>query len=147
MKYLFRIEARVSTPIEAGTAGGVTKRMIPIIGGRVSGPALSGEVLAGGADWQSIRADGTTEIYARYLIKSASGAIIEVENPGIRRGPADVMRRLRAGEDVDPALYYFRSAPRFRTAAPEYTFLMDSVCVCSAARRPDAAILDVFAVL
>jgi hypothetical protein len=147
MKYLSRIEARVSTPIGARTAGGVTKRMVPIIGGRVSTPTLSGEMLPGGADWQSIRADGTGEIYARYLIRSASGAVIEVENPGIRRGPADVMQRLRAGEDLDPSLYYFRSAPRFRTAAPEYASLMDSVCVCTAARRPDAAILNVFAVL
>jgi hypothetical protein len=147
LKYLFRIEAHVAAPIEGGTTGGVARRMIPIIGGRVNGPAFSGEVMPGGADWQTIRADGATEVHAHYLIRASSGAMVEVDNPGIRRGPAEVMKRLRAGEDVDPSLYYFRSTPRFSTSAPEYAFLMDVVCICSGVRRRDAAILDVFSVL
>lgn len=147
MKFLFRIEAQVGPPVESGSAGGVSKRMIPIIGGKVSGPVLEGVVLPGGADWQTVRTDGTSLVRARYLIRSSSGATIEVDNPGIRRGPPELMNRLLAGEPVDPALYYFRTAPRFTTSAPEYAFLMDFVCVCSGERRRDAAILRVYAIL
>ena len=147
IRYLFRIEAQVGPPVEGGSAGGISRRMIPIIGGKVSGPALEGVVLPGGADWQTVRADGTSLVRARYLIRSNSGAIIEVDNPGIRRGPPELMSRLLAGEPVDPALYYFRTAPRFTTSAPEYAFLMDFVCVCSGERRRDAAILLVYALL
>src|ERR1700750_1946813 len=49
MKYLCQIEARVAAPVDAGLAGGVAKRMIPIVGGRVSGPVFSGEGLSRGA--------------------------------------------------------------------------------------------------
>ena len=40
-------------------------------------------------------------------------------------------------ETVDPALIYFRSTPRFETAAPEYRWLMQSLFICSGARFPD----------
>jgi hypothetical protein len=35
-----------------------------------------------------------------------------VENTGLRFGPPEALERLRRGEPVDPALIYFRSAPR-----------------------------------
>jgi hypothetical protein len=53
----------------------------------------------------------------------------------------------RAGDEIDPALYYFRAASRFSTTAPEFAFLMDFVCVCTGVRRRDAAILTVFSIL
>ena len=37
--------------VQGETASGV-RRFIPITGGRLEGPELSGEVLPGGADWQ-----------------------------------------------------------------------------------------------
>ena len=121
--------------------------MIPIVSGTVKGPALNGIVLPGGADWQHIRPDGTTEIYARYMIQADDGAVIEVENPGIRRASPEVMARLVAGEDVDPSLYYFRTTPRFTTTSEKYAYLMDSMNVCTAIRKPAAAILQMFAIL
>lgn len=147
LQYLFRVQAQVGPPLEAGTVDGLTRRMIPILGGQVSGPKLNGHILPGGADWQLIRADGTAEIYARYLIQSTCGAIIEVENPGVRSGPPEIMWRLQAGEAVDPALYYFRTTPRFRSSAPEYGFLTRTVCICTAVRTPAAVLLNVFGLL
>jgi Protein of unknown function (DUF3237) len=69
---------------------------------------LKGEVLAGGADWQAIRADGkradgTADLIARYAFKATHGAVIGVVKSGIRRGQPDVAR-MRAGEAVDPKL-------------------------------------------
>lgn len=144
----FAFEARVTvgTPLEQGSIDGVRRRIIPITGGRFEGPRLSGEVVNGGADWQSIRADGTAEIFARYTLRATDGTLISVENPGIRRGPEAVMRRLAAGESVDPALYYFRTSPRFSVAPGPHRWLADSVFVASGARYRDHVIIRVFAV-
>ena len=54
--------------------------MIPITGGTFEGPNIKGEVLPGGADWQMMRPDGDMELYARYILKTHDGYIIEVIN-------------------------------------------------------------------
>jgi Protein of unknown function (DUF3237) len=54
--------------------------MIPITGGKVTGPSLSGDILAGGADWAIIHDDGTVTVDARYAIRATDGTIIQVLN-------------------------------------------------------------------
>ena len=88
--------------------------MIPIVGGRVSGSRLTGEIMPGGGDWQTVRADGTTDVEARYLIRATDGTILSVVNSGYRHGPPEVLARIAQGEIVDPALYYFRTRPASR---------------------------------
>ncbi len=146
LELAFQVRARVAPPLELGTAGGVTRRQVPILDGTVSGPRLRGRVLPGGADWQRIHASGVTEILARYVIETHDGALISVENPGIRRAPPEVMRRLLAGEVVDPSLVYFRTTPRFDTASPRYAWLAQSVFICCGVRKPAAVSLGFFVV-
>jgi hypothetical protein len=136
----------VGEPIEIGRIAGNLRRMIPIAEGEVSGPRLRGKVLAGGADYQIIRADGVTDLHARYVIETEERHLIYVENSGIRCGPAELMEKLRRGEPVDPALIYFRSTPRFETAAPGYEWMMRSLFLCSGARFPDRVEMRVFEV-
>lgn len=132
---------------ELGQVDGVRKRIIPITGGTVDGPRLQGRILPGGADWQSIRADGTADILARYSIEAKDGTIISVVNPGYRHGPASVLARIAAGEEVDPALYYFRTTPRFEVAQDSpHTWLSRTIFLCTAARYRDHVRLDIFAV-
>lgn len=140
----FAFEARVlvGQAIEAATGpDGNRHRMIPILGGTVEGPAISGIVLPGGADWQRIRPDGVAEIEARYQIQAHDGAVITVVNEGFRHGPADVMRRLAAGEPVDPAAYYFRTAPRFHAPEGNYAWMSRTIFVASGQRLPDQVLL------
>ena len=113
LEYMFQADVRVDQPLELGEFSGVRKRVIPIIGGEISGPRLAGQILSGGADWQAIREDNVTEVLARYTVRAIDGTLISVTNRGVRRGPAEVIRRLLAGEAIDPALYYFRSTPVF----------------------------------
>jgi hypothetical protein len=122
------------------------RRCVPILGGRVEGPRLAGEVLPGGADWQIGRADGILELVARYAILTASGVEIAVTNRGLRRAPPEVMERLARGEPVDPALVYFRTVPTFEAPAGAYDWLNRSLFVASAARLPDTVRLSVFEV-
>jgi len=139
--------ADVLVRVTAPTVVSASRRVIGITGGEVQGPNLRGKVLAGGADFQVIRADRTNELEARYVIETDSGALIYVINTGFRHGPAETMERLLRGEAVDPALIYFRSTPRFETEAAEYQWLTKNVFVATAVRRPDSVELAIFQVL
>jgi hypothetical protein len=137
---------RIAEPIEIGRIAGNLRRMIPIAGGEVLGPRIQGKVLPGGADYQVMRADGVTDLHARYVIEIEDRHLIYVENSGIRYGPPELMEKLRRAEAVDPALIYFRTSPRFETAAPGYEWLMRNLFVCSGARFPDRVEMSFFQV-
>jgi Protein of unknown function (DUF3237) len=141
---LFRAEITLAPPQELGETPHGRRRIIPITGGRVSGERLSGRVLPGGADWQVVRADGVAELDARYTIETADGALVYVANRGLRHGPAEAIRKLAAGEPVDPALYYMRTTPWLETGDARYAWLNRIVCVATGARRAAAVELDVF---
>ncbi|MGO4715968.1 DUF3237 domain-containing protein [Bradyrhizobium sp. 2TAF24] len=142
-KYVFSLRITVATPIEAGDIGVGSRRVIPITGGELVGEGLHGRIREGGADYQIIRPDGFTELEAKYAIEMDDGAVIYVENIGIRFGPPEALERIRRGEPVDPALIYFRSVPRFETGAPTYRWLMRSLFVGVGARHPDRVEIDV----
>ena len=133
-------------PQELGVTPLGRRRIIPITGGTFRGERLSGRVLPGGADWQFIRADDVADLDARYTLETDDGALISVRNLGYRHGPADVIKRLAAGEPVDPALYYMRTTPRFETAAERYLWLNRIICVATGARRAAAVELEVYEV-
>ncbi|HUM17756.1 MAG TPA: DUF3237 domain-containing protein [Candidatus Nitrosotalea sp.] len=146
LERLCRATVEIAEPLVIGDTPLGLRRIIPITGGRVDGPRLQGVVLPGGADWQIVRGDGGTMLEARYTVRTADGALIYVRNIGLRCGPPEVLARLGRGEGVDPVAYYFRTTPRFETAAPGYRWLNDLVAVGSAVRRPEAVILDFYAV-
>lgn len=147
LEHVADLVARIGAPLEIGRVAGNLRRMIPIAGGEVLGPRIRGKVLPGGADYQVMRSDGITDLHARYVIETDTGDLIYVENSGIRYGPPELMEKLRRGELVEPASIYFRSSPRFETAAPGYEWLMQSLFICSGARFPDRVELRFFRVL
>jgi hypothetical protein len=130
--------------LERGVRG--RQRMIPITGGSFRGERLAGRVLAGGADWQTVRDDGVFELDARYVLQTDDGAIIYVVSQGYRHGPRDVIADLAAGKAVDPTLYYMRTTPTFETLNKRYDWLNRTICVATGARRPAAVELEVFEV-
>ena len=130
----FTAKVTLGPPVEFGAVDGKRKRLIPITGGTVDGPRLRGAVIAGGGDWQAIAPDGTTDIFARYTLRAEDGTIIGVVNPGIRRGLPDVLKRLAAGEAVDPALYYFRTTPTFDVADGPHGWLRQNIFICAGVR-------------
>ena len=144
LRPLLKAEITLQPPLELGDTPLGRRRIINITGGSFSGARLSGRVLAGGADWQVIRADGVAYLDARYTLETGDGALIYVRNRGYRHGPAEVLKRISAGEDVDPSLYYMRTAPSFETGDERYAWLNRIVCVATGARRPAAVELEVF---
>jgi hypothetical protein len=146
-RYVFTITARVAGIISAGEIGVGERRIIPITGGEVRGADINGKVCAFGADFQIVRPDSSIELEAKYALQTDDGAVISVENRGMRRGPVELIQKLNRGEPVDPALIYFRTVPRFETGAARYRWLMQSLFVASAARHADRVVIDVHQVL
>lgn len=148
LEFEFRVRASLGAPIEQGTWEERRRRIIPILGGTVEGARFHGIVLPGGADWQTIRlSDGVAEICARYTLQHEDGSVVGVTNPGVRRGPPEVMARLAAGEKVDPSSYYFRTAPRFEVGPGPHQWLADNVFVCVGKRWPHSVEIDFYRVL
>jgi len=144
---IFRIHAELADILHLGRTPSGERRMIAILGGRVEGDKLNGRVLPGGADWQIIRADGSADIKASYVIETLAGARVAVTSEGLRHGPPDVMAKLSAGEPVAPELYYFRTVMRFETSEPSLDWLNRILALARGARQPKAVQLDVYEVL
>lgn len=73
----------IGAPVAMGETALGRRRMIPITGGTFKGPRIEGVVVAGGADWQTVRADGVTVVEAIYAIRASDGAVIAVRNLGL----------------------------------------------------------------
>ncbi|MBS7788428.1 DUF3237 domain-containing protein [Roseococcus sp. SDR] len=139
-------EVAVGAPLGVGRVPGGERRIIPILGGRIEGPRLTGEVLPGGADFQLIRDDGVAEIEARYTLKLADGALVYIVNRGLRHAAPEDMARLLRGEPVPPERVYFRTAPVFETASPAHQWLHRSLFLGLGERRPDSVRVAIHAV-
>jgi hypothetical protein len=108
---------------------------------------IEGEILPGGADWQIVRPDGTIEVVARYTIRSTSGALVYVQNEGLRVASPEILARMSRGELVPFDSYHFRTAPRFETAEPSLKTLERATFVGVAARTPDRVAIGFHQVL
>ena len=135
-----------ATSTSAGDIGHGVRRIIPIIGGEVRGD-INGKVCPFGADFQIIRPNELIELEAKYAFETDDGAVVYVENKGIRFGPIELLQRLKRGEPVDPKLIYFRTVPRFETGSEKYRWLMENLFIGSAARHADRVVIDVHQVL
>jgi hypothetical protein len=146
-KYVFTITANIGGVTSAGEIGSGVRRIIPVTGGVVKGEGINGKVCAFGADFQIIRPNELIELEARYAFETDDGAVVYVENKGIRFGPLELLQKLKRGEPVDPRLIYFRTVPRFETGSEKYRWLMQNLFVGSAARHADCVVIDVHQVL
>jgi hypothetical protein len=144
---LFEAEVELAEILHLGRTPVGDRRVINILGGAFRGERLAGRVRPGGADWQIVRADGAADLDARYTLETDGGALVLVESRGLRHGPPDVLARLAAGQALDPATYYFRTALRFETADPTLDWLNRILAIAIGARRPNAVDLRVFEIL
>jgi hypothetical protein len=109
-RFLMTLQVVVAGPQKIGAVPHGTRLTAPIASGQFEGPRLRGKVLAGGGDWTLLRADGVLELDLRVTLETYDGALIHMTFEGIRNDDA-------------PGAPYFRTLPRFETAAPQYAFL------------------------
>ena len=129
-RFLMDLEAWLDPPhLSADTpAGG--RKIVTVNGGTFRGPRLNGRIVPhSGADWALTRPDGVLLLDVRLTLETDDGALIYMTYRGMRHGPEAVMKRMAAGERVDPADYYFRIQPWFETASPDHAYLNRMVCI------------------
>jgi hypothetical protein len=146
-RLLMKLEVTIDPPQRIGAVPTGTRATAPISSGHFEGPLLRGKVLPGGGDWTLLRTDGVLELDLRLTLQTDDGALIHVASFGLRHGPPDVLAALSRGEIVDPSKYYFRTLPRFETAAPRYAFLNKLLAVSSGDRRASGPIYTIHEVL
>jgi hypothetical protein len=79
----FTIDVDLELPITVTRDKDRVSQFIPIVGGTVKGPRLSGRVLPYGGDWAAEHSDGSMSIHARYFIEADDGTRIGVDNAGV----------------------------------------------------------------
>ncbi|MFM7691567.1 MAG: DUF3237 domain-containing protein, partial [Alphaproteobacteria bacterium] len=86
-EYMFRMTLGVGTPQMIGATRNGELRIVPVTGGTVMGPKLSGEIMPGSAaDWLRVDPDGSAQIDVRLTIRAASGSMVYATYNGIRHG-------------------------------------------------------------
>ena len=105
VEFLFRMELDLGDKqvMPRGPQG--TRVYAQVAGGRVEGPRLKGTV-APGADWVTVRADGSAQLDVRLVITADDGAVIFMQYQGL------------LGSDGIP-----RTAPLFQAAAEQHQWL------------------------
>jgi hypothetical protein len=141
LTFAFEVRVKVGPPAEVGQVVGGRRRIVQILSGTFEGPGIRGKVVPGGADWQMIQADGFSQLDTRYTLETDKGQIVYVQNKGVRHAPPEVMKKLLAGEIVNPSLVYFRTVPTFETSAPDLQWLVRSVFVGTGERYPDDVVI------
>jgi len=146
LQFFADLSVQVAQPQEVGQVFGAQRRVIPILGGEVTGDGWRGRILPGGADFQLIASATVAQLDARYVIETDAGDRIFVMNRALRSAPAEVTAKLIRGEPVDPSLVYFRCVPTFETGSPALAWIMERIFVGTGVRRPDKVEISVFVV-
>lgn len=119
--------------VEIGATPQGHRRYIPITGGTFAGPRIKGVVLPGGADWQTDRSDGVTDVDALYSIRADDGTVVVVRNQGV----------------VGDGGAYIRTALRFIAPEGPHSWLNRSqfISAVTGGPRPGSVIVRVYRVL
>lgn len=148
LEFICELKVKLDPALIVGETALGTRRIIPIIGGTVEGPKIKGIIIRGGADWQTLRPDGVTDLEAHYQFQTEDGEIIYIKNTGVRAAKSEVAKMLAEGIKVSSDQYYFRAIPKFEANKNgKYSWLNDSIFICTGERLPDAVSIKVWKVL
>ncbi|KAI5207277.1 hypothetical protein AUEXF2481DRAFT_91673 [Aureobasidium subglaciale EXF-2481] len=132
LEYVFTLHVELAPPLDFGSTHTGDRRFIPIVGGRVEGPRLTGEILSGGGDWNSVRSDGVVHVLAKYAIMADDGSLINIHNEGYGRATQADMRIVFGNDPAsaslkkDGAEWYTKTFPRFEVADGPHVWLAKS---------------------
>ena len=139
LEHVLTVHAAVAPALVMGQTPHGKRRVIPISGGSFEGRDMRGIVMPGGVDWQLLRADGVSELDARYWLQTDDAAVIRVHNRVLMAPPAP---------GAQPAV---RSSVQFEAPLGNYDWLNKSVFIGTLAwdreRRPTVVTLRFFRVL
>jgi hypothetical protein len=146
-EFLCELVGDLDDPQVIGMTPKGARMIFPIIGGKIKGPKINGEVLPFGADWIVMRQDGVGELDVRATGRTDDGELIYAYYRGILKIDPTIMTRIQNGEDVDPSQYYFRTTPVFETGSEKYSWLNQIICVGVGKMEPKRVSYKIYQIL
>lgn len=131
LEFVCDLKIKVGKPHVLGQTPHGLRRIIPIVGGKVEGPYLKGELLNVGADWQTEREDGVLEVDAHQQFVTDDGVTIYMKNTGIKVASAN----------------YFRATPSFSAPEGKYERMNKAVFICTGEKGEDGVWIRIWKVL
>jgi hypothetical protein len=138
LEYLMTYRADLKPPVEVGAGPFGTRSIFDVIGGTAEGPRLKGKLLASGADWLLVDADGIGYLDVRGTLETDDGAHIYVYYHGVLELSEKVLATVTGGEETDYGDTYFMTQPRFETGDPRYQWMNRIVAVAEGRVLPNA---------
>ena len=128
-EWVMRIEVTCGPEQPMGDTPDGRRMNYDILGGTLSGPAISGVVLAGGSDWFLERPDGVGQLDARYSLRTHDGVIINVANRGLLRYADGLREQDLTGWPPARHQYAAHCTPQFQAPLGKYDWLNAGVFV------------------
>lgn len=128
-EHVFDYHALLGSPVPIGPGPFGNRVFYEAVGGRVSGPRVNGEVLAGGGDWALIGPDRWTRLDVRGQCKTEDEALLYFSYTGLIEPNEAVFEALASGGETAFEDQYFRIALNVETGDPRYRWLTQSALI------------------
>jgi hypothetical protein len=143
--HLFTIAIDLLPTIEMGDTPAGRRRIFAVTGGEFVGDRIRGTILPViGSDLLLVRADGSSQLDVRLLLKTDDGEQVLMTYRGLRHASPEVNARIARGEQVSGSDYYLRTTPLFETSSAKYSWINRIITVGVGERRGDGVVYEVF---
>ena len=147
LEFIFEVNIELDSPLELDLTRYGQRRIINIKGGVVTGPVINGVILPGGADWQTLRSDGTIDISARYTIKTDDGELLCLKDRGIRTLPEELLEKIKSGKEANPSDFVMRTSAAIEAnSSGKYDWLNRCILVSAGFRKKTSIIIRFYKV-
>ena len=147
LKFIFEVNINLDPPLELDLTRYGQRRIINIKGGIVTGPDIQGTILPGGADWQTVRSDGTIDISAKYTIQTDDGEYLFLKDRGIRTLPEKVLQKKKSGKEINSSEYVMRTSATIEANYKgKYDWLNRSILVSAGFRKENSIVIRFYKV-
>jgi hypothetical protein len=122
LTHVFTFIARLGAPDMIGDVGDGVRVDFPVVSGEVTGPKVTGTILAAGGDALRVSPNGVGNIDVWLVIKADDGALISVSYSGVADLGPDGFSKMLHGDPLPDGLMMY-AAPRCSSGHPRYAWL------------------------
>lgn len=124
--HLFNLECETGEPYNAGDTPGGLLKIIPVLCGRFKGERMKGQIMRGGASWNTTCGE-TTNINSKYDLKMDDGAIVSLLINGWLIVDLDQASETLVSKLGEPPRYRFNAHLIFSAGKLRYRWLNDVI--------------------